>query len=155
MFEALLKEIRAGTATSEHIDLVLRRAKELTPAEREAAQAFGEAILQGKDPKLAGVIAHEKAGANTSVEASRYGSTNSPAIKPGPDFIKAGGAVTQELKFHAGLATPEQFQRATAQTLADTIVYQEATGLVKLRLPTIHIYVNPRTGEMAKFLQMF
>jgi hypothetical protein len=50
---------------------------------------------------------------------------------------------------------PEHFIKATAQTIADGMIYQDSTGLTKLRLPTVHIYVDPVTGAAVKYLQKY
>lgn len=156
LYKAVLAEVKAGRIPSETLSNVFVNRVLLSASEERAAKAFGTAIVEGKTPGQAGTIAHDVAGANLHAESGRYGQMGaSPIIKPGPDFIEHGGATARELKFHAGYMTPEQFQRATAQTMADNIVYQQATGLAKLRLPTVHIYVDLRTGEVAKFIQRF
>jgi hypothetical protein len=117
---------------------VFERSASLTQAEEAAARAYGKAILPGKN-SAQGRLAHEVAGASLHMVGARCGQSTIPRIKPGSDFIKHGGAAQQKLRFHAGYMTPEQFQAATAQTLADNVVCQQGTGLVKLRQPTIHI----------------
>ncbi|NTH66580.1 hypothetical protein G6K88_22010 [Agrobacterium rhizogenes] len=156
MFGAFKKEIKAGRMMSQGIHEIVPGGA-LTEQEAAGAAAFRDAILNGKEFGPAGTIAHDKAGANAVplAEANRYGLSNSPVIKPGPDFIRHGGAAAQEIKFHAGYISPQQLEHATAQTMADNVVYQQGTGLVKLRLPTIHIYVDLRTGQAAKWLQRF
>ncbi|WP_363349311.1 SpvB/TcaC N-terminal domain-containing protein [Methylocystis echinoides] len=148
---------RSGWWRSQSLEEVTKAPAQLTQAEQRGANAFRQELVTSHDPRLAGTEGHRAAGANTHPEWARYGDS----ANAGPDFVlhgddpAFGGAATKELKFHAGAPKPEHFTDATAQTMLDTMRYQQQTGLVKLRLPTVHIYVNPKTGQATKYLQKF
>ena len=139
------------------------KAADLTAQETRAAQeALVELYTSGSELK-AGIKGHQELGANTLSEANRYTAAEAAnygkyvpgTTLPGPNFLLYGGAASKELKFHFGPPEVEHFEAVTAQTITDNIIYQQKTGLIKLRLPTTHIYIDPRNTQIGKTIQLY
>ena len=143
---AILNEIKSGQLTTQSINDLFHNPVPLKPNEIAGVTAGVENLHQTHSPAQAGTAAHEAAGANQHSYAHLFGETPNA----GPDFITHQGAFQEELKTHFGAMEQSHIDSASAQSLADSIKYQQRTGLVPIRSVT-HIYINPSTGAAVKF----
>jgi RHS repeat-associated protein len=151
---ALLARMQTGEIPTAKVQDVISNPVPLTANEMNGANAAMDSLRATGDVKTAGSVGHDIARANQNPIPKAFG--DNPIA--GPDFIENEGAFQRELKFHFGYATQAQIDAASAQSLADSIKYQQAMkGLVPIRSVT-HIYTDAfgtlsgQVGNVRKFV---